>query len=108
MFATENQRVRACRAMLRTIELERLWGHGGPTDEAIRLRDQNHEGYSSGERVLCQLVWDMWNGTGNARIDDLMHRLDPTRFNVVTSFLAAFSGGDQAIEAWIAAQEVLF
>lgn len=106
-FATERQRARACRALLRTIEMDHLWTVEGPTDEAIELFDNDFGPHSSGEKIIMSVAWDLW-GThrrkGGTPFDEIMYRLDGDRLNVVATFLAAYNAGELAIDDWIAEQ----
>lgn len=61
--------------------------------QKIELRQSPHKilesagGYSTGEKLLLKVVLDIWNGTGNAKIRDVIEKLDARNFtNVLEGF----------------------
>lgn len=58
-----------------------------------RLR-RDARNFPSGERILVRIALDLWNGSGRARLADVVRRLDPVRlegFLLAVQFLG-FSG----------------
>jgi hypothetical protein len=100
MFRDDAQLARACRALLETVRLERLWTDSGPTDEATSLCDRDGGPLSSGERVMVLAVWALWNGGGALRFADIT-QLSGKPLEALGSFLAALSSGSIAVDSWL-------
>lgn len=81
-----------------------LWTLEGPTPLALKWRTRSP--LSSGERVLFQLAWAVWNSSSSkATVGDLLRSLDKGSLAFVASLLVAIADGNAvAIDAWLAAQ----
>ncbi len=102
MFRDDLQLARACRALLATVRLERLWADGGPTSEATRLLRENGGPLSSGERVMLLAAWAFWNGSGGVTLAELLERLDAEPAEALCFLLLASKHGGDAVDDWIA------
>lgn len=112
MWRNDEQRVRACRALLAPLGLAHLWQYeseqngGGPGPSAENCAMYLGRGLaalSHGESVLVSATWVLWNGGRANRqptLDELMHVLDGTNMSNVGTLLVAFAQGGAAIDAW--------
>jgi hypothetical protein len=103
MFSDEAQRVRAVRALLARIGLASLWTDEGPTPLAMKYRARSP--LSSGETVMVQAAWDVWNGEGKLLLADVLDALDLPNTSALCGLVVAEKVGGPAIEQWIAEQE---
>src|SRR5215467_16068392 len=72
----DDQRLaRACRTLLATVGLERLWTENGPTPEAAELLARDCH-LSSEERIVLLVAWTFWNGAGGPRLAQVLGRFD--------------------------------
>lgn len=94
MWRSEKARNDAIRRMVEgTPGVARLWGASGPSDEAVRLLEADGGYLSSGERLLLKAAFDLWNGQGHCRVDELLDTLDAKRLRLVAEALLARDGG---------------
>lgn len=106
MFESENQRARVCKALLTHVGIDnpaapRLWNEDGPTELAMDLLDADGGGFSSGERIMFLVAWQIWNGDGKVKIEDVAYRLDQRNTAAVGSLLVAMSGGPGDVDRWL-------
>src|SRR5262245_52613589 len=76
MPRADKQLARACRALLATVHLERLWTEYGPTPEASELLEADGGPFSSGQRIVLLAAWTFWNGSGGRRLADVLEQFD--------------------------------
>ena len=107
MWQTEEQRGRACRALLATLGLAHYWGDGRPSDDAVAVLEKRGPGLSHGERLLVLVAWDLWNSGGNTPLGELLDVLDPERTRALLGLISAANSENYgpAIDAWITALE---
>jgi hypothetical protein len=72
----------ATRKLLATMNLEYLWAEGGPTAQALELKNSGFRfgswgGPNRSEAALVRLAFDFWDGTGHAPLDEVLRVLDP-------------------------------
>ena len=73
----DDQRLaRACRALLATVRLERLWTEDGPTLEAVRLLEADGGPLSSGQRIVLLAAWTFWDGSGGLTLAEVLEQFD--------------------------------
>jgi hypothetical protein len=102
MFRDDLQLACACRALLATVRLERLWGECGPTPEASRLLGADGGPLSCGERVMLLAAWAFWNGSGGVTLAELVERLDAEPAEALCFLVLASKYGGDAVDDWIA------
>lgn len=105
MFRNEAQQVKACRALLAGVHLERLWDDQGPTDEAVAILEKRGGPLSHGEALMVSAAWAIWNGSGWASLaETISGPLDDQNLRRLGTLLIALgdSRGSAAIDAWIA------
>jgi hypothetical protein len=94
MWASEAARSAAIRELLAPHPaLARLWTDEGPTRVACDYVKRGSP-LSSGEHLLLQVAFDLWNGMGKANVDDLLSTLDPRNLRAVAAALLARDAGD--------------
>ena len=101
MFRDDRQLASACRALLSTAHLERLWTLHGPTAEASELLEANGGPLSSGERVMLLAAWAFWNGSGGATLAEVLE-LDSEPAEALCFLIMAAKYGADAVDDWIA------
>ena len=101
MLRSEAQMALVCQALCASLGLGRLWTSAGPTDEAVALLEAGGGPLSSGERIVLLSAWAVWNGEGDAKLADVIHRLDSRRLHELGTLLVAVGRGGAAIDAWI-------
>lgn len=89
MWASEQARNNAIRAMLARSSTSKLWTAEGPTKEAHELLRVDGGYLSSGERVLLKAAFDLWNGQGHCRVDELLSTLDEEHLAAVARAIMA-------------------
>lgn len=102
MFRDDRQLASACRALLATARLERLWTLDGPTAEASELLEANGGPLSSGERVMLLAAWSFWNGSGGVTLAEVLERLDSEPTEALCFLVMAAKYGADAVDDWIA------
>jgi hypothetical protein len=102
MFRDDRQLARACRALLTTARLERLWTEAGPTEEASELLAADGGPLSSGERVVLLAAWAFWNGSGGLTLAEVVERLDGEPAEVLCFLVMASKYGAEAVDDWLA------
>ena len=102
MFRDDQQLARACRALLATARLERLWGDEGPTPHPSELLATNGGALSSGERVMLLAAWALWNGSGGVTLAEMLERLDVDTAEALCFLILASKYGGDAVDDWIA------
>jgi hypothetical protein len=102
MLRDDLQLARACRALLATVRLNRLWPDAGPTPEASRLLQANGGPLSSGERVMLLAAWAFWNGSGGVTLAEILECLDAERAEALCFLVLASKYGGDAVDDWIA------
>jgi hypothetical protein len=65
-----------------------LWTPEGPTRLACQYIDKGSP-LSSGEHLILQVAFDLWNGRGKAKIDDLLCTLDERLLRAVARAILA-------------------
>jgi hypothetical protein len=105
MFHDDHQLARACRALLQTVGLQRLWTEHGPSDSAMELLEADGGPLSSGERVMLLAAFAFWNGSGGLTFVDVIERLDRERGEALGSLLMASYEGPTAIDEWVTEHE---
>lgn len=105
MFRSDEQLARTCRALCSLAGLGSLWTLEGPSPRAMALLEADGGPLSSGERVVVLAAWNIWNGSGNVSLSDVVHRLDDRCLAALGSLLVAIAGGGSAIDRWLAAIE---
>lgn len=103
MFRSDEQLARACRALCAQVGLAGLWTIQGPTERAIELLSVGGGPLSSGERMVFLAAWGVWNGSGDAMVGDVVHRLDGRALSALGSLMVAVADGSSAIDEWLAA-----
>ena len=106
---TDRQRALACRALLSHVGLTSLWSFEGPTDRAAELLEAGGGNLSSGEAIMLDLSWAVWNGNQLKHKNggyvmgfrDLINRLDQSNLQVVGSLLVAIAQGPERLDEWI-------
>src|SRR5258708_38472303 len=74
MLRDDQQLARACRALLATVRLERLWTEDGPTPEASELLEADGGPLSAGKRIVLLAAWTFWNGAGGLRLAEVLEQ----------------------------------
>jgi hypothetical protein len=105
MFCDDEQSARACRALLATVRLERLWTADGPTPHAIELLEADGGPLSSGERVVLLAAFAFWNGRGSLRLAEVVEVLDVEPSEAICSLVVAVKQGADAVAEWLADYE---
>ncbi len=106
MWMNETQQATACHYILRSLQLGHLWDPvRGPTAAACNYKHR-HPGWSSGEVLLWQFAWDMWNGSGKFDLDHALYTLDGPRWRTLATFLLAWGQGGRAVQAWIEQEQL--
>jgi len=103
MWQNDQQRAAVCDRLCTEAGIrERLWyvTSAEPTDAAVAVRD-GRTLLSHGERLMALAAWDLWNGTGNVRIVDLVDTLDPRNLKTLAGALRAIANGPEAIDHWL-------
>jgi hypothetical protein len=80
-----------------------LWTASGPTERAIELLESNGGPLSSGERVMVLAAWAFWNSAEEAKLADVVYRLDDKNLHAVATLMLALAHGAAAIDEWITA-----
>lgn len=76
MLRDDQELARACRALLASVRLERLWMEDGPTPEAYRLLEADGGSLSSGQRIVLLAAWTFWNGSGGLKLAEVLEQFD--------------------------------
>jgi catechol 2,3-dioxygenase-like lactoylglutathione lyase family enzyme len=92
MLRADQQLARACRALLETVRLERLWTEEGPTQEASELLETAGRQLSQDERSVLLVAWTFWNGSGRRRLAELLEHVDADPMAALCSFVLARRG----------------
>ena len=105
------QLVAVCQVLTNWAGYADLWSCSGPSEPACLLRDELHRAGDSivgvpSDAVLVRLAWDVWNGTGAARVDQLIEHLSPDRLVDVGRLLAALGMGSTQVAEWLKSQGV--
>lgn len=90
---------------LMSVHLEHLW-RTRPTAEALKLLAANGGYLSSGEFLILQIAFEIWDGRGHVHLADIMTMLDPKRLRLLSSYLGALCYGGPGVEAWLAEHSV--
>jgi hypothetical protein len=97
-FRDDQQSARACRTLLATANLERLWSERGPTDEAHSIFASRGAELDTGARATFLAAWAFWSGDGALPLADL---LAATNVEAICSLCVAVTSGPQAVDAWL-------
>jgi hypothetical protein len=97
-FRDDEQSARACRTLLATANLERLWSVRGPTDEAHSLFASGGADLDTGARATFLVAWAFWSGEGALPLADV---LAATNVEAICSLCVAVSSGPQAVDTWL-------
>jgi catechol 2,3-dioxygenase-like lactoylglutathione lyase family enzyme len=92
MLRGDQQLARACRALLETVRLERLWTEEGPTPEAAELLQMAGRQLSQDERNVLLVAWTFWNGSGRLRLAELLEHVDADPMAALCTFVTARRG----------------
>lgn len=111
VFRNQFQRNACCLALLAPLGEKRVryWDAGGPTmgaRAAVVGRAEYEFGLSRGELVMIRIALDVWAGTGDAPLLDVMEVLDARNTQLVCTLILAANDGSLAIDAWIALNEI--
>jgi ABC-type transport system involved in cytochrome bd biosynthesis fused ATPase/permease subunit len=106
MFRNDEQSARACRALLATVRLERLWTAGGPTERAVEYLDADGGTLSSGERIMLLAAFAFWHGSSPLRLAEIIETLDSEPSEAICSLLLAVKEGAGAVDDWLAERDV--
>ena len=101
MFRDDPQLALACRTLLASVRLERLWTDQGPTAEATELLEADGGPLSSGERVMLLAAWACWNGSGGVTLADVLERLDAYHAEALCFLVLASKYGTDAVDDWL-------
>lgn len=107
MFRNDKQIGEVNRVLLGSLGLVRLWAasDGGPSDEAIKILENNSGPLSGGEMRMLRVAFDLWNGEGKIGLKEIMSGIDSTRFRLVATLMTAVADSDDtgphAIDEWI-------
>jgi hypothetical protein len=101
MFRDDRQLALACRTLLATARLERLWTDKGPTAEAAELLETDGGPLSSGERVMLLAAWAFWNGSGGVTLADVLERLDADPAEALCFLVLASKYDADAVDDWL-------
>jgi len=100
MFTDDLQRARACRVLLSTMRLDRLWTDDGPGPQARAML--RSEVLTDGERAMLRAALDVWDGSGGLQLAEAIAKLDGVPMEALCSLLVAMQLGSGAVEDWIA------
>lgn len=101
MFRSDQQLARTCRALCSLAGLGSLWTLEGPSPQAMTLLETDGGPLSSGERAVVLAAWNIWNGSGNVNLSDVVHRLDDRCLAALGALLVAAAGGAGEIDRWL-------
>jgi len=102
MIDDKQQRALACRVLLATVGLERLWTRSGPTDEAFTLLAVGLPPLAANERVMLLATWAIWNGSGSITLAEIIDHLGSEALDVLCFLLMASKYGPEAVDDWLA------
>lgn len=102
MFRDDRQICDAVRVLLSSLRLEHLWTESGPTEQALRLFEDERGAMSHGEALLLLAAFDFWNGHGKVDLGEPLAVLDSDRLKLAASLMIAASEGSRAVDRWIA------
>jgi lipoyl-dependent peroxiredoxin len=95
MLRDDQQLARACRALLATVRLERLWTDDGPTPEASGLIEADAGRLSSCQRTVLLAAWTFWNGSGGLRLAEVLDQFDADPMEALCFLVMAAKCGDE-------------
>lgn len=72
-----------------------------PRKHAVELLEAGGGPLSSGERIVLLTAFSVWNGAGDAKIGNTVHRLDNKNLAAIGSLMVAVAGGMHAVDRWI-------
>ena len=101
MWKSEEEQCAAIRAFLSKAahgRLEKFWTDKGPTDKAVFYVDKGSP-LSSGETLLLNVAFDVWNGSGHATVGDLLTTLDNENLAAVIELMLVARPGARPGEA---------
>lgn len=98
-FRDQDQLNRACAILAAGIGCPQAWTVKGPLswNDLTTL----YGPLSDGQRVVLQVCFDMFNGSGRAVFSDLLSKVDKPNIKRVSSLLAALGDGTFAVDRWI-------
>ncbi len=83
---------------------DRWWTPLGPTPEAIRHRDFSP--MSTSARALLGIAWTIWAQSDEGpSVGDCVLLFDRPTLRAIGSLLVALATGDDAVRAWLEAQD---
>lgn len=94
MFGNDKQVNRCCTVLLRRVFLESFWSEGGPTDK-------EEIGLSHGQHTMLRVAFDLYNGSTNVTLREIMQTLDERNRRCIAELLLAESRGPVEIDRWI-------
>jgi hypothetical protein len=106
MFRNDEQAARACRALLATARLERLWTADGPGERAVELLDADGGPLPSDARIMLLAAFAFWHGSSSLRLTEIIETLDLDRSEAICSLLLAMKEGAAAVDDWLAEYDV--
>lgn len=92
MWASEKARNDAIRKMLGPVRARRWWTEDGPSRDGLDAMEgikRMRSPLSHGEQVLLRAAFDLFNGTGNCRVDDMAATLDEDNLRLVCEAILA-------------------
>lgn len=103
------QRDEVCRTILAWRGLEDLWHDGasyfeGPRDEAVeefRLIQEGIRRHGFGKSILIRVAFDVWNGSGGSKIQDIMQHLEAHLVQAIGALIVAASQDPEAVDFWL-------
>lgn len=93
MFRDQDQLHQACGVLCAGVHASNAWTPTGPSNSKSHL--------STGQRIVVQVCLDIFNGTGNASLPDLIRWVDKTNLERIFSLLTALQRGPAAIDQWL-------
>lgn len=104
MFRSEKQQCRAIQLLLRSLRLDYLWTESGPTRQAHQCLKNSP--LSADQQILLRCAFELWNGTGEVLLHkDILGPMDKERAELLFTLLLALTYGEDAVQAWIDAEE---
>jgi hypothetical protein len=82
-----------------------MWTAEGPTELAIEMLERGGGPLSSGERIMLLAAWAFWNGAEQAKLADVVHRLDDKNLHAISTLMLALAHGAEYVDAWIEEME---
>lgn len=107
-FRNDQQRGAVCMVLTERLPRGPYWTPDGrgvprPTDRACAVRDGDTRLCES-EALLVRVAWDVWNGSGEASLERILHSFDRANLMMVGSLLVNIAAPSSArVDEWISA-----